>query len=670
MFKVIEKLKVFLRLVFFILIVGMAVVAAFYVATIQTYQSTNATATIQADDSLTVIASTIGASSTAFAESQATIINGSQATATTSSYLQQTLIANAYDSANATAIAEAQATATIESQLYNTKIGSVEATATVGAQTNATQIAYAYATSTIQAQAFATSASATQTAAYEAGYNDAKATTEADAVSHYIGGINSLDTPNYRHESEIIQSHERTDHLRGEIQTCIKTGNMLTQNFSDLILLGANETAIWPGAIIQGNSLDSGIFATINLNRKPGTITGFPFGSVRVDEPSQATVRNAITGLLPTEPTPIEFAGAYYYSNYAHSFEQAMLAVNVSADWAFHSFGGNLEFDTSAESEYVVLFFSQSYYTMSFVPDKDGDFFKEVSPNDLEPYSGPANPPTYVSSVTYGRMLIAIASAKRTQVGLKAALDYAYSGLPLDTSLATEYAQILSNAQIQIVAFGGSNSALDIVAGAASNYREPISNDEFRQAFRDYITDGGTVSKTFPGVPISFRVNHVSNSQPVLISDTIDYQAWDCSVDNLPPASFRVALNSICPTQGGDEIFEGALEISFYLVVREGRQEYIVRDSRENPVKMDENRCYGFNDRSQVFQVIPKQGLCFRVYGEFVEKDPLIYDDDFVGELSDYICYDEGVWRDLGTKNLAVTGNGIRLDVNYTVEAQ
>ncbi|VAW30114.1 hypothetical protein MNBD_CHLOROFLEXI01-2530, partial [hydrothermal vent metagenome] len=255
-------------------------------------------------------------------------------------------------------------------------------------------------------------------------------------IEEYILQIDSLSIgESGTNESPLPSVPPQIRHDIGVSINCERTQHDVTENLDSILLFDPNIATLWPGSILQGNSLHSGNYAGINLDRTPGAITLsdlYPaVVSAQIEEPSKATVQQAINDLLPDEPTPPE-ARISYSVEETYSFEQSMFQIGAMANFVTpvgnNSVVGGLDFVPSDEENYVVIRLVQPYYTISFEgPRSPVSFIENSTLDDVSLYMGNGNPPVYVSSVTYGRIFIGIASSKSSSRELKAAINYKLS---------------------------------------------------------------------------------------------------------------------------------------------------------------------------------------------------------------------------------------------------
>ena len=199
-----------------------------------------------------------------------------------------------------------------------------------------------------------------------------------------------------------------------------------------LLRLTLTPTPLWAGSLVQGTSVPDGAPVTIPLERGgPIEITivssgGAVIGSRTVEVPSLAVVGQAVNDIVNTFEGDTA-AKISFTKQEGYSFEQSLLQLGLSAKWFSGSLKASLDMDSKAETNSLYIKYVQEYYTVVTSPLRpDTVFAPQVTVDDLKFYANEANLPAYVSSVTYGRMLIIKMTSTAEHSELKAAFDYAY----------------------------------------------------------------------------------------------------------------------------------------------------------------------------------------------------------------------------------------------------
>jgi hypothetical protein len=301
---------------------------------------------------------------------------------------------------------------------------------------------------------------------------------------------------------------------------------------SDFAVLNPTQDVLWPGALIQGNSLASGQLAPIQLDRAPGTITvatDFAGGGTAqlsrvIDRPEFPTVQQARHDLLTTI-NPTNSAGALTYDmTVARTMRHAMVKLGLNVNVGKVKVDLDASLDSSYETNTVAMRFNQAYYTVTFTPSgSPPDFFADtVTLSEVEKYATADNPPCYLSSVTYGRMLLVLVTSRASSLEIKAALK-AGVGSVFTGSLEGQYKELLSQSSIMVLAVGPTGEATTQVL------TDPVAG------FQQYLKEGLTFSLASPGAPIAYTARYLNTQTMAKVSLACQYsehtRVWADNVD-------------------------------------------------------------------------------------------------------------------------------------------
>ncbi len=284
-------------------------------------------------------------------------------------------------------------------------------------------------------------------------------------------------------DAELIVRDGNTPHK------CQVVEKNLVRSLGKIISVGTNKGKIWPGAIFQGISLESGEFELINIDKAPITITvDLPIDKTfrEIEKPNSVTLQQAISEMQIEAGNLKEGsqAGAgimNFEITEASSFKQTMLDMGITGGFTEPQSEVGLEAsasistDRSVREHTVIAKFIQEKFTVRLADDlipTTADFFKDdVTVDELEALEkdgviGTDNIPLYIESVTYGRILLF--TMKSTEVNnsneLSAALnasmaDYVEGGANLTQSEQT----ILNNSETTIFSAGGTEEGSNAV---------------------------------------------------------------------------------------------------------------------------------------------------------------------------------------------------------------
>ena len=231
------------------------------------------------------------------------------------------------------------------------------------------------------------------------------------------------------------------------------------------------------------------------------------------------SARRSATSSTPTSPARPRRTSTPEIEE-VHSDKQLALALGADVSWLGSAATISSSFDwsqTNTKSRYLVRY-TQAYYTVDVdQPGRPSDFLDPlVTLATSSPRSAPANPPLYVSSVTYGRMVVFTFESQYSAQELGAALDFAYSGgVDVSGDVSVTYKDIISQSKITAFILGGSGG---MAAQTIDSYDDLM----------EFIKGGGDWSKDSPGAPIAYKLSYLQGQAPGRISLTTDYDVKDC----------------------------------------------------------------------------------------------------------------------------------------------
>lgn len=322
-----------------------------------------------------------------------------------------------------------------------------------------------------------------------------------------------------------------------KIIKCVKKLNKVDETLTRVSILNPNAGVIYPGALILGNKrLAEGLPTPIALPRAPMVLLldldgdGIDKLSQTIVDPKNSTVRNGINSILEKWHKQSDAQGYTIPSKLikniskAYSSEQLAIELGFNAKWAEGSASALLDVKSNSDKEVTVAFFQQIFYTITMdTPQRPSDVFdaSQVTKADLENVIDNQNPPAYVRSVEYGRVVMVRmeTSTKNTSVKLEAALDYAVNPkTSIGGKLDSKYESILNDSSFKVYAIGGrSDNAAKLVAG----------ND--LSGLRELIETDAVYSRSNPGVPIAYTVAWLKDNDNAGIKVSSDYVETECT---------------------------------------------------------------------------------------------------------------------------------------------
>lgn len=322
----------------------------------------------------------------------------------------------------------------------------------------------------------------------------------------------------------------------------------MTTTIRNFTSVGTNEGKVWPGAIIQGNSLKTGDIQLIQTDGKRADITLTT--NIPLEEGSKTITPNSVTAQQAVSDFMIAAGGmpegsqagagvTYFRVEEATTFNQSMSQMGISAGFTDPQsqvgMDGSLEVskERSSYTHTVAAQYVQEKFKIRIADDlisTPADFFTDdFTTDDLEQLEqngeiGTDNIPLYIEEVTYGRILLfsktsdRVAKSSDLTVALEASMaDYASAG----GGISQEQEEILTNSTNRIYSAGGSE------AGANAAVRN--------LAWSDFFVE----TSASEAVPISFVARTINGKKVVGVINQESYEYRDdCSIVEFiePPA--------------------------------------------------------------------------------------------------------------------------------------
>jgi len=454
---------------------------------------------------------------------------------------------------------------------------------------------------------------------------------------------------------QVVQGSAAAAQRDGDYQ-CTTTNLKETRNYDEIVAYAANSDSLWPGAIVSADSVVTGLFTQIVLPRAPATISVSLENldgkkTATIADPSLSTYRDALSGILNTTVTGSTAANLSSEIEEVHSQEQLNMALGVQASWGLGVASLKSSFDfsnTQIRSRYVVKF-TQNYYTVDLdAPASPSAVFDPGTTLDMvKDKMDDSRPPAYVSSITYGRMVLFTFESQYSAEEMGAALDFAYSGgADVSGQVSVTYKDILSSSKITAYILGGD-------AGSA------VMTIDSYEALIAFIKAGGNYSKDSPGAPIAYKLRYLKDNSPARMSMTDDYEVKDCTRVS---QKLLVTLQSIAVDDAGGDSGDD-LELYGDIWAEGVDTQNLFHKDSGNYVQIHQGSQFGQPIAQAVVDVTPQAGQSINLHAHLFDQDTFSPDDDMGNEVS--INPFETGWRKDVTVNL--TGDSARIRVVFSI---
>ncbi|MBX2828378.1 MAG: thiol-activated cytolysin family protein [Flavobacteriaceae bacterium] len=352
--------------------------------------------------------------------------------------------------------------------------------------------------------------------------------------------LNVQDTGGLASERTVIEEVETTSSPnQGTVVECQVADYSLESNFDDVAILRPTNGIIYPGALVVGNQgLLDGAPDPFAVDRSPATLRlDLPGigtnGNITIDNPNQnSEVQAGIDEALEWwndnayEEGYVNAANSTYQAATSYSSTQLSLDIGLNAEWATGAIASQFEFESNTERRVASMAFKQVFYTITMdTPSSPGAVFgSSVGLDQVQSIMTASNPPAYVASVSYGRIIMVRMETTNmdTSVSLDAVLEYS-SGLNSGTGeVNATYDEVIQNSSINIVTIGGNAEVATSAVDAA--------NIDDGPGGLNYIVTGenAVYSRNNPGVPIAYTIRYLKDNSLAKMGYTTDYRIEDC----------------------------------------------------------------------------------------------------------------------------------------------
>jgi thiol-activated cytolysin len=182
--------------------------------------------------------------------------------------------------------------------------------------------------------------------------------------------------------------------------------------------------------------------------------------------------------------------------------EQQLAAdLGLGVDASQGSFSSKLKLDKNSTKKVAVMLFKQVFYTVSVdAPRSAADYLGTKAPEELLRNNITAKePPGYVHSVSYGRMLIVRieSSSDTTDADLNLLFKYTKGPATVDANSQTRIKNMNSNTTVQTIVIGG---------GAQQAAQLRTSLEELPAAVTKFTQENANFTKNNRAAPIAYTV--------------------------------------------------------------------------------------------------------------------------------------------------------------------
>ena len=361
--------------------------------------------------------------------------------------------------------------------------------------------------------------------------------------------------------SRAVQAVDRTAY------DCTTTPYSLTETPDKIVTFNPDANVLWAGALLQGKGYKLGIGSLKELPIRQRAPLGLSVSlqtatnSATINNPDNISVGAAIGNLIETaEKNGVKPATSVsYLKTDSYSAEQIALSLGISAKYMGSSAKATFDFKRNANERTITAIFRETAYTVSVAaPQTPSSYLSnQFSQADLDAQItqgnlGRDNIPVYVSSITYGRILMFSLTSTASSQEMSATLDALYKGgtVEIEGNLSAEQKKVLRNSRIDVATIGGDSE----------NARRLIASGRLSEYFSQ--TNALSTYK-----PLSYEIRNLGDGSIAKLSETTNYNVTQCSALTAKKVGERwvnvidgIYLNNAGDGDSGDIYGAGFLE--------------------------------------------------------------------------------------------------------------
>jgi len=457
---------------------------------------------------------------------------------------------------------------------------------------------------------------------------------DREAINAYIAGLGTPQSP----ASEVVEGEPDAPDASGDY-SCSRRNLSETKQFAEIVAFAANSGSMYPGAILNAASIDTGLFTPRVLDRAPLTFSASLEGvldgdvSATLESPSLSAFRDAMSQILSQNVVGHTPANIHSRIEEVFSEQQLSLALGLDVAWLTGDVAASMRFDNQETRSRFVVDFTQTYYTVDVdPPGTAADFLApSVTVEDVE-LEMQDEPPAYVSSVSYGRIVYFAATSSLESQELRAALDFGFNGtVSVDGSVSLTHEEVLAQSEVTAFILGGDGTiAVQAIYGV----------EELRQ----FIQGGGTYTKDSPGAAIAYKLAYLHDDSPARFSLTTDYEVEECARVN---QDVRVGLKALhVVADGGDGGEELELFGDIWAVDGNGDWHLLWSVEQGNHVTIGSGQSWPQSGEiaSAILPVAPEPGEEITLWLDIKDDDGWVNAADEFGQLVVARPFEDG-WR-------------------------
>ena len=306
---------------------------------------------------------------------------------------------------------------------------------------------------------------------------------------------------------------------------CTTRSVSVTDGNGEFPLFDTNAEVIYPGALLQGKTLQETTPSPIVVKRADGTISydlndGNTQPFFYVDEVKKSSIQNGMNQIISgSKALPDNFDLQIVQ---VESEKELALEMGIKVETFAAKVKSNMSFSTDKEYNRTLVKLTQKFYAMSFdLPTSlDAIFDESVTPENLANYIQADNPATFISSVVYGRIFYMLVESTSSRQEMEAKLSATYQGVTVGVSgeVETSAFEELKEVKVKVIAYGGNGSS-------------KLVGETNIQRIAELLDETNDIRS---GLPLSYVVRSVERPDKVVGTNiSTELEVVDCELKGL-----------------------------------------------------------------------------------------------------------------------------------------
>jgi len=358
-----------------------------------------------------------------------------------------------------------------------------------------------------------------------------------------------------------------SESYEGDSYDCTTTSYSLTDTPEDIVVFSPDSEVMWLGALLQGDGYAGGLGSLQELpirQRAPLTlfIDLLTENITRtVVNPDASSVAVAVGALIQDAQNAGHQAGSsiFFDQKQTHSLQQATLELGISANYLGTQVASELSYERTVVENTLTAYFVQKMFTVSMVlPQTPAEVFSDAFTAERlgeqveRGRMGPDNPPTYISSMVYGRMFMLTMTSTHSFEAMEAALRASRESIG-SGSIDASHLEVLNESQLRISTVGGADDGVENLIRSGQ--------------LGDYFSIDAPLTTARP---LSYTVRNLGDNVIARVSETTSYNITECTAVPQDPtgARYRITLDKLRLIERGcDGIFHPNPEVYYNFVL-------------------------------------------------------------------------------------------------------